>query len=264
MPQDQTARPEPVHHSHSPDVLASDLSSLFSSPSFSEEAAAWELCNLHGHLSPSEVSLNDLSAAVPSSEFDSSEASAIVTISSSRSQGPNNETSSSPTYPLASLLPSQERFLMHHYMHRVVNIFCVIDNAKSPWKTIHLPRAIQGAGELSIMGTTSRIRSALRNALLSISAYYFSNVQGSHPHQDGADEWVEAATRYRYNAIGLLKKAVEADLYSPEKPKYKEYLATMLSMITINASFLHYYVSFLYTYICIRSCLEIQVLVEST
>ncbi|KAJ0267801.1 hypothetical protein COL940_014012 [Colletotrichum noveboracense] len=133
-----------------------------------------------------------------------------------------------------SIFPSQDRFLMHHYVHTVVNIFCVIDNAKSPWKTIHIPRAIQGIGEMDVMGSTSRVRSALRNALLSISAFFLANVRASESHPNEAVKWVEEAMQYRYNAIGLLKQAVESDLYSGGKPKYKEYLATMLSMITIN------------------------------
>ncbi|KAJ5312206.1 hypothetical protein N7508_003036 [Penicillium antarcticum] len=69
------------------------------------------------------------------------------------------------------VVPSQERFLMGHYRNRGLHIFCVIDNAKSPWKTIHLPRVLQCGGELSFGGTTTRIRNTLRNSLLSISAF---------------------------------------------------------------------------------------------
>ena len=42
----------------------------------------------------------------------------------------------------------------------------------------------------------------------------------------------------RGKAIELLKKAVENDLDGKGVPKYKEFLATMLSMITINVSFI--------------------------
>ncbi|KAJ5747152.1 uncharacterized protein N7511_008848 [Penicillium nucicola] len=132
------------------------------------------------------------------------------------------------------VVPSQERFLMGHYRNRVVNIFCVIDNVKSPWKTIHLPRVLQCGGELSFGGTTTRIRNALRNSLLSISAFYFSNDLRSNQRVEEAENWGTIASRYRCDAIGLLKYAVETDLYADEKPRYKEFLATMLSMITIN------------------------------
>ena len=68
-----------------------------------------------------------------------------------------------------------DHFLMRHYAERVCHLFCVIDTVKSPWKTIHLPRALQSMGELSVTGKTTTVRSALCNALLSISAWYLSN-----------------------------------------------------------------------------------------
>jgi arginine metabolism regulation protein II len=123
---------------------------------------------------------------------------------------------------------------MMHYSHRVVNLFCVIDNAKSPWKTIHLPRVLQSAGELSFGCPTTRIRDALKNSLLSISAFCLSNDYRSNRREKEASSWANIASRYRCDAIGLLKYAVETNLYAGERPKYKEFLATMLSMITIN------------------------------
>ncbi|RAH81530.1 hypothetical protein BO86DRAFT_430933 [Aspergillus japonicus CBS 114.51] len=140
-----------------------------------------------------------------------------------------------PQHALESLVvPRRERLLMHHYRHRVVNLFCVIDNSKSPWKTIHLPRVLQCAGELSFGGTTTRIRDALRKSLLSISAFYLSNDHRAHHRLADAERWDTLASRYRCDAIGMLKYAVETDLYTDQRPKYKEFLATMLSMVTIN------------------------------
>ncbi|OHF02301.1 hypothetical protein CORC01_02294 [Colletotrichum orchidophilum] len=221
----------------SPGTQTSERPQLLPSPSHSETEAAWELCNLHvqqhlqtelGHVGPAEATDNptDLQNEEPTIAVSSPLSSPRRRLGYSFSTEPSR----TPTFSISD----RERFLMHHYVHRVVNIFCVIDNAKSPWKTIHLPRAIQGAGELSVMGATSRIRNALRNALLSISAYYFSNVQTSGTRLEAESKWIEAATLYRYNAIGLLKQAVEVDLHAPGRPKYKEFLATMLSMITIN------------------------------
>lgn len=138
-----------------------------------------------------------------------------------------------PTNALVNLVtPSQERLLMDHYRNRVVNLFYVIDNAKSSWKTIHLSRVLQGAGELSFRGTTTRIRDALRKALLSISAFYLSNNHRARHRTDEAECWGTIALRYWCDAIGLLKYAVETDLYGDKRPK--EFLATMLSMVTIN------------------------------
>ncbi|KAK7414255.1 arginine metabolism regulation protein II [Neonectria punicea] len=139
-----------------------------------------------------------------------------------------------PRCPMGSPLTRQEQFLMSHYVNRVVRLFCVIDNAKSPWKTIHLPRALQSVGELTIVGSTSRIQGALRNALLSISAFYLSNDNKSRSRDDDALKWANEAAWFRCKAIKLLKDAVENDFYSVPKPKYKEFLATMLSMISIN------------------------------
>ncbi|KAK7428291.1 arginine metabolism regulation protein II [Neonectria magnoliae] len=139
-----------------------------------------------------------------------------------------------PRCPMQSPLTRQERFLMSHYVNRVVRLFCVIDNAKSPWKTMHLSRALQSVGELTIVGSTSRIQGALRNALLSISAFYLSNDNKSRSRDDDALKWANEAAWLRCKAIKLLKDAVENDFYSVPKPKYKEFLATMLSMISIN------------------------------
>ncbi|KAH9242544.1 hypothetical protein K456DRAFT_1743728 [Colletotrichum gloeosporioides 23] len=227
------------HHSP-PHVVNSQTPDGFASPSNSEAAVAWELCNLHEHQArrPSVIrhwqpqTLSDGASKIKAIRTSSSQ------ISETEQSPPQYQRQHTgiilPKSPPMSIFPSQDRFLMHHYVHTVVNIFCVIDNAKSPWKTIHIPRAIQGIGEMDVMGSTSRVRSALRNALLSISAFFLANVRASESHPNEAVKWVEEAMQYRYNAIGLLKQAVESDLYSGGKPKYKEYLATMLSMITIN------------------------------
>lgn len=133
-------------------------------------------------------------------------------------------------------VPLQERYLLRYYIEKVVQLSCVVDNEKSPWKTIHLPRALQGIGQLSVQGTTSGIRNALKSDLLSISAFQLSNHHRFLKNKDEASRWFRAASQYRCDAIGLLKLAMERDLYSQSHPKYKDFLATMLSMISINVS----------------------------
>lgn len=133
-------------------------------------------------------------------------------------------------------LSSTERFLINHYSNRVVQLFCVVDNEKSLWKTIHLPKALQAAGELSLTGSTSTIRKALLSTLLSISAFCLFNYRKSQFRRDEAIEWKATAEEFRCKAIELLKDAMETDLYSRPLPKYKDFLATMLSMVTINVS----------------------------
>ncbi|KAJ5170858.1 uncharacterized protein N7500_003641 [Penicillium coprophilum] len=219
----------------------------------SEAGAAWSLCTLHGQPLNLDFTQQDLAPAVvqrppgdvsnsPARTYHIAQAQPLESDGLILSQGVqsnrSNETQSvSPrlTNTLESLVvPSQERLLMRHYSHRVVNLFCVIDNSKSPWKTIHLPRVLQSAGELSFGCTTTRIRDALKYSLLSISAFCLSNDHKSHRREEEAKNWCTIASRYRCDAIGLLKYAVETDLYADKRPKYKEFLATMLSMITIN------------------------------
>lgn len=141
---------------------------------------------------------------------------------------------SPPSSPRSGL--DLDHFLMRHYAERVCHLFCVIDTVKSPWKTIHLPRALQSMGEFSVTGKTTTVRSALCNALLSISAWYLSNDHHRHQNTELGQRWAEVAAKRGYNAIAMLKKAVESDMYSSPKPKYKEFLASMLSMVTINVS----------------------------
>ncbi|KAF5006439.1 hypothetical protein FDECE_7199 [Fusarium decemcellulare] len=139
-----------------------------------------------------------------------------------------------PRCPSPAYLSSKEQFLMHHYVNRVVHLFCTLDNPKSPWKTIHLPRALQSAGELTIQGSTSKIRGALRSALISISAFCLSNDNKVQLREDESLKWASEAMFFRGSAIKLLKEAVESESLSKCRPKYKELLATMLSMISIN------------------------------
>ncbi|KAG5770613.1 hypothetical protein H9Q72_002603 [Fusarium xylarioides] len=89
-------------------------------------------------------------------------------------------------------------------------------------------------GELSIGGGSTKIRNALRYALYSVSSFYLFNEQKRILREDEANKWLNAASQYRCDAIGLLTSAIESDSYHSHRPSYKEFLATMLSMITIN------------------------------
>ncbi|WAO95781.1 Zn(2)-C6 fungal-type domain-containing protein [Fusarium falciforme] len=225
--------PEPFEIRNSIDLLspesASDLSSLssistvqlstfdpaFVNPFFDDNLGEESpSCNYSGHENPThaqEDSIRECSA--------------------------NEESQTALSFPLppqpSPELTGKERFLMHHYMNRVVHLFCALDNPKSPWKTIHLPRALQSAGELVIQGSTSRIRGALRNALLSVSAFCLSNDKVQIQDED-ARKWRKDGICYRGIAIKLLSEAIAPASFSKCRPKYKEFLATMLSMISIN------------------------------
>lgn len=130
-------------------------------------------------------------------------------------------------------LSGNERLLMHYYGTTVVHLFPVLDSPKSPWKTVHLPRMLQSAGEMVVDGSTSQIRAALRTTLLSVSAFYLSKHNRLLSRSDEATRWREAM-HFHGTAMTLLKDAVNTRSTPTVRSKYKEFLATMLSMISIN------------------------------
>lgn len=131
-------------------------------------------------------------------------------------------------------LSSNERLLMHYYGTTVVHLFPVLDSPKSPWKTVHLPCMLQSAGEMVVDGSTSQIRAALRTTLLSVSAFYLSKHNRLQSRNDEATKWRREAMHFHGTAMTLLKDSVKTRSTSALRPKYKEFLATMLSMISIN------------------------------
>lgn len=133
-----------------------------------------------------------------------------------------------------SFMTPEVRYLLSHYMTHVIDIMTVVSNMKSPWKSLHLPRALQGCGELEAVGTTCNARNALINALLSISAYNLAQKFSGHQNSAEADKWSKAAQKYRFRAVNFLKICLEVDFKQPSKVRYKEILAAMLSMVTID------------------------------
>ncbi|KAL4736095.1 fungal-specific transcription factor domain-containing protein [Aspergillus similis] len=129
---------------------------------------------------------------------------------------------------------SNERLLMHYYSTTLVHLFPVLDSPKSPWKTVHLPRMFQGTGELVVSGSTSQIRAALRNTLLSVSPFYLSKHNRLQSRSDEESKWRREAMHYHGTGMTLLKDSVNTRSTCTARPKYKENLATMLSMISVN------------------------------
>ncbi|KAL4878158.1 fungal-specific transcription factor domain-containing protein [Aspergillus karnatakaensis] len=127
-----------------------------------------------------------------------------------------------------------ERLLMHYYATTLVHLFPVLDSPKSPWQTVHLPRMYQGTGEMVVNGSTSQIRAALRNTLLSVSAFYLSKHNRLQSRTDEELKWRREAMHYHGTGMTLLKNSVNTRSTHTARPKYKEFLATMLSMISIN------------------------------
>ncbi|KAK7216136.1 hypothetical protein V2G26_004139 [Clonostachys chloroleuca] len=127
-----------------------------------------------------------------------------------------------------------EKFLIHYYSKRVVNLFCVIENGTSPWKSIHLPKILRAVGEITIEGGTWRICEALVRSCLSISAFCLSNDCGLRLQETKALRWEQLANEFRLQAIRLLINAMQNDFYPNNGVKYTDFLATTLSMITID------------------------------
>lgn len=151
-----------------------------------------------------------------------------------------NRTSTETESPAPEGNPSQrEQYLLHHYLHNVIGLFCVIDTPKSPWRNVHVPRLLQGIGQAAVLGATTKVLSALRYCVLSVSAYYLSNLEVSVGNELDASQWAHEATDYRAKAMGFLHQAMANELQACPKVRYKEFLATMLSMITIDVSQRH-------------------------
>ncbi|VUC26064.1 unnamed protein product [Clonostachys rosea] len=221
---------------------ALDTASTASSPVVEWNASI----DVHTHLSSTledygDSMINGYSSKLPSFfilDFDSHNRN---TLPSFRDHIGETETDAFGTYEnglakayQAVTLGKKEKFLIHYYSKRIVNILCVIENGASPWKTIHLPKALRAIGEITIEGKTSRICEALVCSCLSISAFCLSNDCRIRLQEVDALGWEKRADEYRLQAIKLLRSAMETDLHPKRGAKYTDFLATTLSMITID------------------------------
>lgn len=124
--------------------------------------------------------------------------------------------------------------LLHHYVNHVVDLMTVVPTPKGPWKSVHVPRALQGSAALAIVGKTSHSCNALFHALLTISAYNLAANHDIANQELQAQSWREVAIRLKARSLAYLKACLQADCPADERGKYKEILAVMLSMVTID------------------------------
>jgi arginine metabolism regulation protein II len=127
-------------------------------------------------------------------------------------------------------------YLLHHYTTDIVGLMTAVTTPKGPWKTVHLPRALQGCGEVAFRGTTSHARNALLHALLTISAYNLAAKHTTAGQASDAHSWREVALKHTARSLTYLKACLQSDCPISERGKYKEVLAAMLSMITIEVT----------------------------
>lgn len=136
------------------------------------------------------------------------------------------------TWPTPVMQVSDDvKVLLSNYMYRVVDTFAIIKSPKNPWKIIHLPRAVQIAGELTLIGSTTTVRLALFNAILAVSSFYMAN---DPQHLQQIPKWTQLASNFRSRAIVFLNRAINEEVDMTPRPKYKELLAATLTMITVD------------------------------
>ncbi|KAH0173584.1 class II aldolase, partial [Aureobasidium melanogenum] len=138
------------------------------------------------------------------------------------------------TWPVPVIQVSDDvKILLSNYMYRVVDTFAIIKSPKNPWKIIHLPRAVQIAGELTLIGSTTTVRLALFNAILAVSSFYMAN---DPQHLQQIPKWTQLASNFRSRAIVFLNRAINEEVDMIPRPKYKELLAATLTMITVDVA----------------------------
>lgn len=135
-------------------------------------------------------------------------------------------------------MSTEVRYLLNHYVNNVVDVMTAVNTPKSPWKSIHLPRTLQGSGELALLGSTSHARNALLHALLAISAFNLVAHHSRATQEQQAQNWRAIALNCQARAVTCLKACLKPDCPMSKRGKYKEVLAAMLSMVTINVSHL--------------------------
>lgn len=134
----------------------------------------------------------------------------------------------------ASRIPAEVEYLLHHFTTDVVDFMTAVPTPKGPWKTVHLPRAIQGCGEVAFRGTTSHARNALLHALLAIGAYNLGAKCTTSGQTSHASSWRQVALEHTNRSIAYLKSCLQSHCAISERGKYKEVLAAMLAMITVE------------------------------
>lgn len=153
-------------------------------------------------------------------------------------------TTLSPPYP--QILSRNARFLLFHYLSHVSHTMSpnnIDSSTLMPWKTIHLPCAMNALGELNAFGITNYAKASLLHSLLAISAFhldakYRSPLNTIERYQNfGTFDWEVVAQKYKQAAAMNLQKCLELEAI-PDAPsaKYKEILMAVLSMVTIGVS----------------------------
>lgn len=133
-----------------------------------------------------------------------------------------------------TFLTVQVKHLLDHYSRNVLRIFSILDNKNTPWSSFHLPRALQCCSELEVAGKSTPARSALLYATLSVSAYNLQCRHASENQDAVARKWATVGMKYRLEALQFLRTSASNPLVATTNSEYKELLAAMLSMVTVD------------------------------
>lgn len=133
-----------------------------------------------------------------------------------------------------TFLTVQVRFLLDHYYQHVLPIFSILENGNTPWRYFHLARSFQCSSEMEITGTSTAARKALLYAVLACSAYNLHNRYICQEQDDAAGCWARIAFDHRLQAVKCLRESAGTRDVASTNAEYKELLAAMLSMVTID------------------------------
>lgn len=133
-----------------------------------------------------------------------------------------------------AFLNSEVKYLLRNYAHNVLPIFSPLDSPDTPWRQLHLPRALQCSIELEIIGDSRPSKRALLHCILTISAYNLRNTNSSEKHGATRIQWNRIASCYKGEALRLLETCIGDSSTKISNDVYSELLAAMLAMVTID------------------------------
>lgn len=133
-----------------------------------------------------------------------------------------------------TFLTVQVRLLLDHYCQHVLPIFSILENGNTPWRYFHLARSFQCSSEMEITGTSTAARKALLYAVLACSAYNLHSRYICQEQCDAAKCWARIAFNHRLQAVKCLRESAGTRGVASTNAEYKDLLAAMLSMVTID------------------------------
>lgn len=134
-------------------------------------------------------------------------------------------------------LTTQVKLLLKHYRTVVISFFGILDNAQTPWKMLHFPKATQAACEFELGMVPRGAPNILLHTVLTISAFSLQNLSHRNSSEHASRQWGALAIQYRSEALALLAAHLDSNMSGIDESEYQELLAAVLSMVSIDVSF---------------------------